>query len=156
MHRIAIIVLGHRNSGKSRTWNDLFGRVVRTGKRPRKLAVSNELVVPVFLISGSPEERRRALTTIVPEDGVSVVLCSLQYKSDARDSIDYFVAHGYALWVQWLNPGFSDQASFPDSLGLADYLLHVGATVSIRSGRGSTRERVREIRAFLAGWLSVH
>ncbi|MHB1312861.1 MAG: GTPase [Gemmatimonadaceae bacterium] len=153
MHRLAIIVLGHRNAGKTKTWNDLFERVVRTGKEVRALELSKDVTVPVFLVSGSPEERRQALEKIVPEESASIVLCSLQYKSEARDSIAFFIEHGYTLWVQWLNPGYSDDDSYPDSLGFADYLLYAGATVSIRSGKGSTRTRVREIRAFLTGWF---
>ncbi len=51
--RLFVGVLGHRNSGKSTTWNTLFGTTVRTGKYPRTLELYGGECVDVFIISGS-------------------------------------------------------------------------------------------------------
>jgi hypothetical protein len=54
---LCVAVLGHRNSGKSLTWNTLFGRRVSTGRRMRRLFLTPTQYVEVFLVSGSSEER---------------------------------------------------------------------------------------------------
>jgi GTPase Era involved in 16S rRNA processing len=37
MPNLVVAVLGHRNTGKSTTWNTLFGATVKTGKHERRL-----------------------------------------------------------------------------------------------------------------------
>ena len=154
MAKVAVIVLGNRRSGKSTTWNTLFGRTVRTGAEVRALALSDETEVPVFLVSGSPEERKEYVGKIVGDVEARVVLCSLQYTDHARDTINYFIENGYGLYAQWLNPGFDDQGPQLDTLGFVPYLLHRGATLSIRDGQVDPKARVSEIREFLLGWAS--
>lgn len=151
MSKLAVIVLGNRRAGKSTTWNRLFGRTVRTGGDLRQLELSDGRPLSVFLVSASPEERRKYVGDIVNEDA-QVVLCSLQYTQAARDSISYFVDNGYALYVQWLNPGHADRGSIPDYLGLINFLLYSGAILSIRDGRDNPQRRVDDIRDFLTGW----
>lgn len=56
-NNLLVGVLGHRNSGKSRTWNVLFGSTVKTGTLMRHLFLTETEYVEVFLVSGSPEER---------------------------------------------------------------------------------------------------
>lgn len=56
-NRLFVAVLGNQHSGKSTTWNELFGKKVSTGNRPRILKLSRSECVEVFLISGSNEER---------------------------------------------------------------------------------------------------
>lgn len=154
MSKLAVIVLGHRRSGKSTTWNTLFGREVRTGSEIRELALSADLSIPVFLVSGSPEERKLYVGDIINDANPRVVLCSLQYTEGGRESIQFFVDNGYRLFVQWLNPGHSDQGLLPDSLGHLPFLLYNGAVVSIRDGKQDPSQRVREIRDYLIGWAS--
>ena len=55
--RLLIGLLGNRDSGKSYTWNELFGKSVRTGKHPRQLELLPGERVEVLLVSGSFEER---------------------------------------------------------------------------------------------------
>jgi len=146
LSKLAVIVLGHRQSGKSTTWNTLFGRTVRTGTEIRDLPLTADLSIPVFLVSGSPEERDLYVGDIIDNANPRVVLCSLQYAEEGRDSIRFFVDNGYRLYVQWLNPGYSDESSLPDSLGFLPYLLYNGATMSIRDGTPEPHQRVQEIR----------
>jgi len=83
-----------------------------------------------------------------------LVLCSLQYRREAVDTIDFFRSNGYALYVQWLNPGYKDDGPVQDTLGLMPYLLHLGATVCIRDASGDPKRRVRDIEDFILGWAS--
>lgn len=152
MSRIAVIVLGHRNSGKSRTWNELFGRTVRTGEELRNLQLTPGVSIPVFLVSGSPQERRVAVQDILSDATPRIVLCSLQYAESARESVQFFIENDYRLFVQWLNPGHEDASVLPDSLGFMPFLLYHGAVVSIRDGRRDPAGRVKEIREYLMGW----
>jgi hypothetical protein len=154
MSKLAVIVLGHRHAGKSTTWYTLFDRKVRTGSEIRDLHLSEDLTIPVFLVSGSPEERRLYVGDIIIDANPRVVLCSLQYIEEGRESIQFFVDNGYRIFVQWLNPGYSDGALLPDHLGFLPFLLHNGAVVSIRNGQQAPQSRVREIREYLIGWSS--
>ena len=73
---------------------------------------------------------------------------SLRITPDAADQ-------RHQLYVQWLNPGFSDVGAEPDVLGLIPSLLHAGATVCVRDGRVPLGPRVREIEDFITGWASA-
>ena len=55
--RLLVGLLGARDNETSHTWNELFGKTVRTGKRPRQLELLPGECVEVFLASGSFEER---------------------------------------------------------------------------------------------------
>lgn len=153
MSKLAVIVIGNRKSGKSTTWNELFGRTVRTGSEMRPLKLSDGRTVSVFVVSGSPEERGIYVGDIVV-GGARIVLCSLQYTEKARESVRFFADNGFALYVQWLNPGYHDESAAPDVLGFASFLLHAGAIVSIRNAQGNPRGRVRELRDYLSGWIT--
>ena len=150
MAKLAVIVLGNRRSGKSTTWNALFGRVVRTGSETRRLVLNGE-PISVFLVSGSPEERKEYVGDIIGRTQPYIILCSLQYSPHVTESIDYFVQNGYSLYVQWLNPGYSDEAILADRLGLMTILLYGGATVTIRDATGDPTRRVRENQSSAAG-----
>lgn len=150
--KLVVAVLGHRDSGKTTTWNKLFGQTVRTGKEIRQLPLSSTEWVEAFLVSGSPEERQLYVGEIIGEQKPSLVLCSMQYKLEVTQTIDYFVDEGYSLQVQWLNPGYSDERQVPDSLGLMSYLLYRGATVCVRDGQEKPEPRVEELRGLIYGW----
>lgn len=120
----------------------------------RDLALTNDLTIPVFLVSGSPEERQQYVGDIINDANPRIVLCSLQYAEGARESIQFFVDNGFRLFVQWLNPGHDDESALPDSLGFLPFLLYNGAVVSIRDGQQDPHQRVWEIRDYLIGWVS--
>ncbi len=154
MDRLLVAVMGNRNAGKSHTWNTLFGRTVRTGKEQRSLEVAKATHVDVFLASGSPEERNLYVGDIVATSKARIVLCSVQYIPESRKTFDYFIAEGFSLYVQWLNPGHGDRSQTPESLGLLNFLLHHQSVVSIRDGTIGAEPRVREIRELIHGWAS--
>ena len=150
--RLFVGVLGNRNAGKSETWNNLFGATVRTGKYPRTLSLYAGECVEVFLISGSPEERDLYAGDILADQTCQIVLCSMQYIEAVRRTLDYAVEDNFDLFVQWINPGYSDAGETYDRLGLMPWLLGHKATVAIRDGKLPIVPRVEELRQFIYGW----
>ncbi len=114
---LLVAVMGNRNSGKTTTWNRLFGKTVRTGKEARNLDLGSGEFVEVFLVSGSPEERHEYVGDLLNEEAPRIVLCSLQYREGVWDSYSYFFDLNYFAFIHWLNPGHSD-----DGTPGADYL----------------------------------
>jgi hypothetical protein len=155
-NNLVIGLMGHRNSGKSTTWYELFDDRVRTGSLIRRLYLTETEYIDVFLVSGSPEERDTYVGDIVGNLRPRIILCSMQYISDVMETVQYFIDRDYFLNIQWLNPGFHDQnnAAHSDYLGIANRILALDSTMSIRNGKDNTDERVQEIRDYLYGWAS--
>lgn len=181
--RLFVAVIGERDSGKSTTWNELFGAEVHTGRKPRPLDLganqqtnvrlisgSNEEKnrhlsevlaqkrTSVFLISGSSEEKRRYASKVLRSVDCRIVLCSVQYEDEAFDRTwEYVFQQQFCIFAQWLNPGHHGSENF-DRLGLVNRLLAQGAVVSIRDGRdgrATLKSRVEEIRQFIDGWAAA-
>lgn len=150
--RLFVGVLGNRNSGKSTTWNTLFGATVRTGKKARSLSLYGGECVDVFLASGSPEERQLYAGEIFDSQDCRIILCSIQYTEAVRKTLDYVSENRFDVFVQWLNPGHSDSGESFDRLGLLPWLAGHGATVCIRDGRVAPSDRTEELRQFIHGW----
>src|SRR5216683_5668480 len=132
MHNLVVGVLGNRNSGKSHTWNTLFGRRVRTGGRIRRLYVTDTEYVEVFLVSGSAEERQLYVGDIIGSLAPRIVLCSMQYREGVDATIQYFLEHGYLPYVHWLNPGFNDvSGAVSDTLGVVPLIHAAGGSVEL-------------------------
>ncbi len=152
LNRLVVGVLGNRDSGKTHTWATLFGRPVRTGREVRRLSLTPTEDVEVFLISGSPEERKEFVGDLVKSPAVRIVLCSMQYTNGVEDTIDFFANNGYHFFLQWLNPGYRDVSGARDTLGLLGRVLNYSSVVGIRDGKIDATSRVNEIRDFLYGW----
>ncbi|MGC4031492.1 MAG: hypothetical protein QM754_07120 [Tepidisphaeraceae bacterium] len=151
--KLLVAVMGHRNSGKSTTWNTLFGSEVRTGTKVRTLEVGDGQAVEVFVVSGSPEERKLYVGDLLNDSTPRIVLCSLQYREGVWDSYSFFFEHGYQAMIQWLNPGHDDEGEqYADTLGLVPRLLSHPTLIGIRDGRDDPTRRVRELRDYIAGW----
>jgi hypothetical protein len=145
--RLAVIVLGTPNSDRNTTWNRLFGAPVRTGRHQRSLYLNCAQSVDVSLVSAS---------AILPDPLPRIVLCSVQYRDDAVHTFRHFLENGYELFVQWLNPGYSDGWRYADDLGFMDFLLAKGVTLQQRSGVRHQTRRVTEIRRYILGWVTYH
>lgn len=154
MKNLAIAVLGNRNSGKSKTWNELFGKTVRTGSELKCLYLTETEYVEVFLVSGSPEERGTYVGDIIGKQKPRIVLCSMQYRLDVIDTFEYFFKNDYSIYCHWLNPGYKDfyEISCIDSLGLTNYIISQGGIIGIRNAKVDLNGRVNEIRDFIYGW----
>ena len=153
MDNLMVSVLGNRNSGKSYTWDTLFGSTVRTGSNERRLYFNDCEYVNVFLVSGSPEEREIFVGDIITAASPKIVLCSIQYTENAQDTLNYFIENDYFLFTHWLNPGYSDlNLSQFDNLGLMNWILSKKSIVGIRNGKSSAANRVEEIKDYIYGW----
>ncbi|MCZ4348147.1 hypothetical protein [Devosia neptuniae] len=153
--RLFVGVLGNRNSGKSTTWNTLFGATVRTGQNSRTLTLYGGECVDVFLISGSPEERQLYAGDILENQNSRIILCSMQYIEAVRLTLNYVVESEFDIFVQWLNPGHSDVGESFDRLGLLPWLIGHHATFAMRDGKVSPQPRTEEIRQFIHGWAKA-
>lgn len=151
--RLFVGALGNQKSGKSKTWNTLFGKFVKTGKKPRLLTLYDEECVEVFLISGSPEERQLDVSDILDDQNCRIILCSIQYIEEVRKTLDYVIEKNFDIFIQWLNPGHDDEGENFDRLGLIPWLLEKEATVSMRNGKTAPNSRTEEIRQFVYGWV---
>ena len=152
--RLFVGILGYRNAGKSFTWNTLFGETVKTGRQSRMLQLRPGECVDVFLISGSPEERDLYAGDVLKNQDARIVLCSMQYIEHVSSTINYAFDEDFWLYVQWLNPGKEDDASYPDYLGIGNRLIFSGATLAVRSGKVDASSRVKELREYIYGWAS--
>lgn len=152
--RLFVAVLGHRRSGKSTTWNALFGHKVNTGTHSRMLQLRQGECVEVFLISGSNEERAQYAGDILKDQRARIVLCSVQYVEAAANTIDYITDQNFWVYAQWLNPGYKDvDQQYSDYLGIANRLTYNnGGLVAVRDGKRRLNQRVREIKEFIYGW----
>ena len=86
--RLLIGLLGNRDSGKSHTWNELFGKTVKRGGNSRQLQLLLGECVEVFLVSGSFEERGEYAGDILGSQDCRIVLCSLQYTDEVRETLN--------------------------------------------------------------------
>ncbi|HOH99889.1 MAG TPA: hypothetical protein PLE85_05050 [Bacteroidales bacterium] len=154
--RILIAILGGARSGKTYTWNHLFGHEVRTGRRLRRVYLDGLHYTEAFLVSRSPGKRKVQIEEILKGNMPNVVLCSLNYQKNVVKTLDYFIRNHYTIYLQWLNPGFSDDHDRPlfYDLGLITRILTTTAYVSIRNGKEEPDQRVEEIRDFLYGWTA--
>jgi hypothetical protein len=162
--KLVVVALGNRNSGKSSTWYALFGQKRRTGRK--KLFLTDTQYVDVFLVNGSPQERKRKVEDIIGEQEPKIVLCSVQYVPDvirsgrfvpgAKGTIQYFLQRGYAVYAHWLNPGRHDESRpYPDNLGLVPIIREAGGTIEQRDGKAPVAARAEEMRAFILQWASA-
>ena len=108
--------------------------------------------IPLGGISGSFEERGEYAGDVLGTKSCRIVLCSLQYTEDVRETLDYLIEQDFQLYIQWLNPGFSDPDQVLDQLNLVDEILSQRSTFSIRDGRITANDRVQELRQFIYGW----
>jgi hypothetical protein len=166
MDKLAILVLGESNSGKSTVWYSLFDGQVQTGKYERSLdlgegsagdvlLINGKNSVDVFLINGSPEETGVTAEDRLGDVDARIVLCSTQYSHDARETMDFFIENNYEVSVFWLNPGVSDTRSYFDFEGLAQYLMNAGADVRMCAGLDSDKTASNVLERIF-GWAAYN
>jgi hypothetical protein len=165
--KLAVLILGNRNSGKSNTFYDFFGRTIRTGYKRFKLE-GKEL--GVFVKNSSFEEMGQTIDDDIFVRNASfeewgdeaedyfdlnnlpkLVFCAVQYKEKGLKTIEYFKKQGYYLYIQWLNPGFKDSQEYKDFLKFEENFSKYGEFHKV-SGREKFN-RVNEIKQFLVDWI---
>ena len=164
INKLVVVALGDRNAGKSTTWHSLFNlfineddrRPVKTGKEERRLYLSKTEYIYVYLINGSPQERKTPVSKIIQGKTPNIVCCSIQYVEDAKETIDYFIEHEYCFFVHWLNPGFHQTTRVEDVFGLKSYILKDNRSqFFIKNGKQEDLEhRTTEINNFLYKWAN--
>ena len=162
INKLVVMALGDRNAGKSTTWHSLFNlfineedrKSVKTGKGERKLYLSKTEYIYVYLINGSPQERKTPVSKIIQGKTPNIVCCSIQYVEDAKETIDYFIEHKYQFFVHWLNPGFGNTGEVEDVLDLKSYILKdKKSKFFIKNGKEEDlKERTTEMKEFLHKW----
>jgi hypothetical protein len=118
-----------------------------------KLELRRGEFVDVFLISGSPEERKKYAGKILAGQHCRIVLCAIQYTPSVQKTLKYVFDKGFWIYAQWLNPGYNDPGETFDRLGLVNRILANYGVVSIRSGK-EVKNRAQEIREFIYGWAA--
>ena len=163
--KLAIIVLGKKNSGKSNTWYEIFGRRIKTGWK--KLYINKKLI-DVFVRNGSFEEMGDEIgqdifikNSSFEEDGdeaedyfdfyPGIIFCSVQYTDKGIRTINWFKDNGYYLYIQWLNPGYYYEKEQTDFLEFEKTFSSSG--VFTKHSGHEKKERVGEILKFLYEWL---
>jgi len=165
--KVAIIVLGKPNSGKSTTWYEIFNRRIRTGWK--KLKVRNteiqtfvknssfeetgqEINLNVFVRNASFEEYGDEISdSIISKELPKIVLCSVQYTEKGIRTINWFKEHGYYLFIQWLNPGYRHRTEYSDYLHFEKTFKDFGEFHKV-SGKEKVN-RTNEIKKFLIKWI---
>ncbi len=148
--KLVIIALGNKNSGKSNTWYEIFGRVIRTGWK--KLILS-EKELDIFVRNASFEEWGDNVEDVFNIDNMpSIVFCSVQYTEKGIKTINWFKDNGYYLYIQWLSPGYNDKKEYSDYLKFENEFGPHGLFVKC-SGKEKVK-RINEIKKFLEQWIS--
>ncbi|USK35049.1 hypothetical protein LIT25_06855 [Bacillus sp. F19] len=153
--RLLIAVLGNRNSGKSETWKTLFNdpNIRTTQKSERDLKLQTGAFTKVFLINGSSQEREKKVEDIIQVGyDPNIVLCSIQYKKSAIDTLKFFANKDYFIYLHWLNPGYNDSYEYDEYLGLIQEVMKMNSMIGKRDGKCSANIRVKEIKDYIYDW----
>lgn len=165
--KVAILILGNRNSGKSNTFYEFFGKKIRTGlkkinfnKKDIELFVKNssfeemdqEINDAIFVRNSSFEELDDEAENFFNENNLpKIVLCAVQYKEKGLSTIEYFKNKGYYLYIQWLNPGFKDTKEYDDFLNFSSTFSEYGEFHQV-SGK-EKKLRTAQIKTFLLNFI---
>lgn len=165
--KLAIIILGNRDSGKSNTFYELFGRRIKTGWK--KLPLEGKYIETfiknssfeetgqkiddnIFVRNGSFEEMGDNIETDPNINQFpSIIFCAVQYIEKGLSTIEYFRKNGYYLYIQWLNPGYKDKQEYADYLKFEEKFSSAGKFYKV-SGKEKT-ERVEQLKQFLINWI---
>ena len=98
----------------------------------------------MFLVSGSFKERGEYTGDVLGFQDCRIVLCSSQYTDKVRETLSYLVDQDFHLYIQWLNPGYSDADQMDDNLGIVNEILQETSTLTIRDGMVGVNDRVCE------------
>ena len=154
MDKLLIGVLGNEHSGKSHTWDLLFGHEVRTGKNLRRLYFDDQVYTEVFLVNRSPARLHRTPAQVLRGRTPAIVLASLEYRQGVEKTLRFFASQEYFMYIQWLNPGYSDEdeATLFHDPGVLSQVFSDCSMVGIRNGKEDANFRVGEIRDYIYTW----
>lgn len=129
--KVAIVILGESNSGKSTTFYEIFNRRLQSGY---KILDINGVETLVFLKNTSFEEmgieiedeyfiKHKSFNKYYSQEKYKkffdenklpkYIICAVQYQKGDR-TLDYLKNKGYYLYIQWLNPSFKSKKGYED------------------------------------------
>ena len=154
MNKLAVIVLGQPDSGKSTTWYKLFGggpgRIIQKS-RNKHLKLSSGEFIHVILITRSPEEDRNFWDDL-KSGAQPIILCSLQYSHEARRVLNYLIGEEFQLYVQRINPGYGSRDAEVDHLRIWT-LVRSADGMFLEEDGNKLSARVEKIREFISKWV---
>jgi hypothetical protein len=156
-NKLAVIMLGNQNAGKSNTWYKLFNKEkVRTQRNLRPLYFNAGEYTDVFLLNGSMEERNEKIEEKLIN--CNILLCSVQYNKKGKKTIEYLHNQGYQIYVYWLNPGCDDKYRYTDYLKIIEMVLSypnsIVNTCKAIPDDNDTKKRSTEILKFVYKWAT--
>jgi len=163
--------MGEQGSGKSSTWESLFGRKHLSGLR--LLQLNRYIFTKVLLFVSSPQENYWTKTKFLQtfknrERGESpdIVLCSLQTSItnnmalrqvvSSKDIIDYMNDNGFDIFIQWLNPGFNSGIdNTPNITNQVMSYCETDSVIGIKKENATIdpAERTERLRDVILGWV---
>ncbi|MGA2782570.1 MAG: hypothetical protein ABSF13_11735 [Smithella sp.] len=173
LDNLVVVILGGRNLGKSHTWNTMFGRTVKTGRRLKQLNIGGkrvdiflvsgspeergiyigDIVINIFLVSGSSEERGLYVDKLITVKNPRIVFCSIQDIPAAEQTFKYFSDRSYFMLIHWLNPGYKQNKKTDEVVKqLLNKLPQYSYILVEKDGNSDPEERVEEMKDFIYSW----
>ncbi len=159
--KLAILVLGKQNSGKSSVWKTLFGFHPKMIKNPKYLVLNSKQTIHTELAvkSSSPYESGVSIMKFLSKLNFDpyIVLCSVGYYKKEKETMDYFATREeYDVYVFWLNPGKRDDVEYEDNLNLVADIHDVDLdnVIKYRNQNENDKKQIaKEIRETILNWV---
>lgn len=167
--KLFVVVLGEQNSGKSFTWETLFGRKIQKGKK--FLNLNDDLQAKVYIFVSSPQEnlwtKERFLKEFKIANSVAnIILCSLQTHLTgnmnkrnvvtAREVLEIANRNEYDIFMQWLNPGRrSGIDNQRDVERQIITLTEIDSVIGMKKedARNQAEIRAEKLKVIILGWI---
>lgn len=163
--------MGEQGSGKSITWETLFGGRHRSGIH--MLQLNRYIHSRVLLFVSSPQENRWNMNAFLNTfrnrqrgENLDIVLCSLQttltnnmirrHVTSARDIIEHMDENGFDIFIQWLNPGFTSEIdNTPNITQQVMSYCEIDSVIGIRNENATLNpeDRAARLREVILGWV---
>jgi GTPase SAR1 family protein len=180
-NKLAIVLLGERNAGKTTTLKTFFRSHLDQPWRKRVLngwqtLETRERELRVYIVGQSPREAQTPIVEILADDEPAILICANQYAPDSRGgqqtydafpTFNFLKAKGYDIRVIWLNPGNNREGSwysrrtlrgqhdrYFDYAGIASYCLASGWEVTLSDGKDKEGNAALILEK-IAGWLQI-
>ena len=167
--KLFVVVLGEPKSGKSSTWETLFGRRIQKGIKI--LSLNKYIQTTVYIFISSPQENywtkeRFQKEFKIADSKSNIILCSLQTTLTGNmnrrnivtkeDVLEIASKNGYDIFIQWLNPGRKTGEDKHENVEHQIIRLTKNSSVigmTKENARNQKEIRAEKIRTIVLGWL---